>query len=472
MMKKRTLGLVSAGVLLAGGVSAYVILDKTPKEAYLYAEYKTAQKAYEFVTERYEDEFEWMKKTQKEVTKNDVDFSLSVEDYDYNYNPDIINVVNSSSLNVSVVSDPKKKQFSAGVGATILDYSLDPFTFYLTEEDVMLELPFQEETLAANLNDLGDMIETITDEDMCLREIDFSEYIRNNGLLTEEDLNYILKEYGKIIYKAIPEDAFTKNDNTITMEMRGRDLEKIIVEIVESAEGDRELARILDRVILSADPCSSMTGEDFLAELVNELDDLRIDGDIYSKVWLDGNIITKRVLEFDEIEIKGKQKFDKELSWDYDFIEDGETVLTIEGDLGAGERIKDSIIIDVDGGTITYNSNEKKNKDKRDFSREFYFNDNYDEFKINWDGETSISGDKMRGEHEFFIDIPYEGSMGLVLKNDSVITKSLTIPSKSVDLTDMTSREIEEYLEYEVAPNIERWGDGLFEEIEDILYYY
>lgn len=475
MNKKAIFGGVGAAVLLAGGVGAYAVFNKTPKQAYLYAEYKTAESAIEFVKERYADELKWAETVKTEAVQNDYELSLGVEDYSGNLGYDVTEAINTSSINVSLATDPKNDQYSAAVGATVLDFDIDDFTFFLTNESMMLQLPFQDEALEVKLDGLADMMEATTGDNMCLNEVNLTDYVTTESVVSEEDMNYLKKEYGLALYEALPEEAFTKNDDTITMELRGRDMEQIITDIVEKAEGDSELHRIIDEVLIYSDPCMSTTAEEIIDELVYSLDYMDINGEFVSKIWLDGNTIVKRSIEIDSITIEGKQSVEDGITWNYDISEKGyeDSAVLFKGKLGAGEKIKDSIVFEVPGeGSLNYESSERVDKGTRKFDREFAFYDGYDDFAVQWSGETTFDGDKMNGEHEISVEFPYEGKVAVVLKNEGAVTKGITLPPKTVDLTSMTDSEMEEYFYYEVGPKAEEWGMGLYSELENLLYYY
>lgn len=473
MVTKKTLGIIGASTLLVGGVSAYILLDKTPKEAYLYAEYKTGKEMIEFFADRYEEELAWAEKTSKNPSKNEFELSANIEDYNYNLSSELVDAINSSSINLVMESDPKEKQIAMGVGATILDYDVDNFTFYITDESSMLELPFQDEALKVGHQDLVDIIEDMAGESICLKGEDLANILTNQSVLEEDDLEYLQKEYGKLLMDILPDEAFTRNDDTITMELSGKDLENIIEEFANFAENDRELIRILKEVVHYSDPCSEIDFEEELKLLFDGLKDLDIDGELISKIWIEKNIITKRTIEVGGLEIKAKQSIDENLVFDYEFKDDYYgSLFTVEGKFTSGERIKDSLTIENSDVVLTYESNERIDKDTRKFEREFYYNDYYSEFALNWDGDYSVSGDKMSGEHNIYMEIPGEGKVGLAVKNTNVITKKINLPKNTVDIGKMTTSEIEEYLEYEIAPNAQKWGEGLFKELEDILYYY
>lgn len=473
MITKKTLSIVGVSTLLVGGVSAYILLDKSPKEAYFHAEYKTGKKIVEFFADRYEPELAWAEKTNKKPSKNEFELSANIEDYNYNLSPELIDAINSSSVNMVVQSNPKEKQMAMGVGATLLDYEIDNFTYYITEKSSILELPFQEEALEVEHEDLIDMMEEMTGESICFNGEDLVKRLTNQSILKEKDVKYLKKKYGKLLIDILPDEAFTRKDDTITMELSGREIEEALEKFADFAQKDRELLRIMKDLAQYSDPCNDIDMEDELERFFDNLRDLDIDGEIVSKIWIEKNIITKRSMELGELEIKAKQSIDKEeLVINYEFKEYGDTLLSVDGKFTSGERIKDKLTFETYDGLLTYKSSERLEKDKREFKREFLFTDYYDEFSLNWDGNYTISGDKMSGEHNIYMEIPREGKIGIALKNKSALTKSINIPKDTVDLGKMTTSEMEEYIENEIVPNAQKWGEDLFENLEDLLYYY
>ena len=471
MVTKKTLGIIGTSTLLVGGVSAYILLDKTPKEAYLYAEYKTGKEMVEFFADRYEPELSWSEKTKNNATKNDYELSANIEDYTYSFSPEIVDAINSSSLNLAYESDPKEKQVALGLGATVFDYDMDNFTFYITDESSMLELPFQDEVLKLSHEDLIDIIEEENGE-ICFNGEDLVNIFTNQSVLSEDDTNYLLKEYGKLLVDVLPDEAFTRNDNTITMKLSSVDIKDIISKVADFAGSDAELVRILEKTVHYSDPCGDINIEEELEKFLADLKNTDVNFDVVSTIWLDKNMITKRSIEIDGVKIDAEHSINNDLVFDYEFIDEyDETLLAVKGKFTSGKNMNDTVTIESSDVILTYESNESLEKEKRKFEREFYLSDYYSEFTINWDGHNTISGDKMAGEHNVYMEIPETGKFDLAIKNNSVITKKINVPSNTKDIGKMTMSEIEEYIEYEIVPNAEKWGEGLFEELADLLYY-
>lgn len=475
MNKKILFSIIAGVVLLVGGVVGAFTLIKSPKEAYLYAEYKTANSAIEQLENRFKEELKWKDTVQSSPTKMDIEFSANV-DADYGLmDYEILDALNSSSVNLTIQSNPKDSTYAFSAGANILDYAIDPFTAYLTDEKVIGEMPFQDEALEMSIEKLLDFSEREL-SNVCIQEEDFKRLMEQQGLLTEEDLEYLKDELIPAIYKAIPDEAFKKEDNNLTMELSGNDIENLLDATAKTLENDEVVKRIVNDYINLVGECEFYTAEELIDEITDNLSSIRVDISIKSVLTVKGSQIIERKLYInDEKLLEGTQNFKEGIVFDYE-ITDTYTSGKIKGEIGTDKKdIEDEIEISVEGETVLlYEGKETHNKKERDFSRAVTFSDGYDDFTFNWDGTQSFAGDGNVSDNEFYFEVPGEGRLSLHMKTDSQKTKGIDLPSNTVDLTDMSHFEMEQYFENEVAEKFMYWAEDLIYELEDLeeLFYY
>lgn len=471
MNKKFLVGGITGALVLAGGVSAFALFN-SPKEAYLYAEYKTANSAIEKLEQRFEEDIKWSDIVNTDATKMDMEISASVEDDAGYLEYEIVEAINSSSIDVTVQSNPQENTYALSVGAKILDFTIDPFTAYVTDKKMIGEMPFQEEALEMSLEKLSELS---GEENACMLDEDFERIMKQQDLLTEEDLKHIQKEILPEIYKAIPDKAFEKDGNQLTMQLTGSDIENLLDVAVNTLAQDEVVKRVINDAIIVYDQCGTYTVDKVLDEMKAEISAIEVDSSttIKSVITVNNLLIVDRKLYIkDELVLKGTQNLKSGIVFDYEFIDpEYGTTATVKGKIGTGKNIRDEIEISNEGEMfLHYEGKETNNKKKRDFSRALTVNDGNDKVTFNWDGTQSFAGDGNVSDNKIYFEIPDQGKLSLYVKTDSQKTKGFDLPSNTVDLTGMSESEIEQYFQNEVAENFMSWTEELMYELGDLLY--
>jgi len=471
MNKKIIFGGITGALVLAGGVSAFALFN-SPKEAYLYAEYKTANSAIEKLEQRFEEDIKWNDIVKTDATKMDMEISASVED-NYGYlDYAILEAINSSSIDFTMQSNPKETTYALSAGATILDFTIDPFTAYLTDKKIVGEMPFQEEAIEMSFEKLSELS---GEESACSLDGDFERLMKQQDLLTEDDLKHIQKEILPEIYKAIPDEAFEKDGNQLTMQLTGSDIENLLDVAVNTLAQDEVVKRVINDTINVYGECETYTVDKVLDEMKAEISAIKVDSSttLKSVITVNNLIIVDRKLYIkDELVLEGKQNFKDGIVFDYEFMDpEYGTTATVKGEIGTGKNIRDEIEISTEGEAfLHYEGKETNNKKKRDFSRALTVNDGNDKVTFNWDGTQSFAGDGNVSDNEIYFEIPEQGKVLLHVKTDSKIIKGIDLPSNTIDLTSMSESEIEQYFQNEVAENFMYWTEDLISELGDLLY--
>jgi len=469
MNKKILFSIIAGVVLLAGGVVGAFTFIKSPKEAYLYAEYKSLNSAIEQLEQRFEEDLKWNELTKKHPTKTDYELSADVEDW-YNFlDYEIIDAINSSSIDLTVQSDPKDNSMALSIGATIFDFTIDPFTAYLKDKKVVGEMPFQDEALEINIEKLLELSEEELGN-ACLKDADLERLIKQKEIITAEDLEHLQKKLLPEIIKSLPDKAFKKDGNELTMNLTSGDFEKILDVTADTLKEDKVIKRIVNDYLILEGECENYTVAEAIDEIMSEISNADIDSSLKSVITVEGSHIVERKLYIeDELVLKGTQNFKDKIVFDYE-ITDSENDITaiLKGEIGTGKDIRDEFKIAIEEMEILYESKEEQDKKEREFERTITATDGYEEILLKWDGTQSFTGDSYVSDNEILFDIR-EGSVSLHVKSDSKKTKGFDLPKDTINLTDMSESEMEEYFTNDIAENFLIWAEDLIYEFQDLL---
>lgn len=487
-------------LLVTGGiVAAYVSLgNQSTKEKYFSAEKESLDLLFNKFNDRYATEIEWKDYSRNNPTETAYEFSLQYDgglagdDFGLGFSPE--QIINNSNLTFTTQKDLKEKKIATNIAANLSGLKIDDINFFLTDEKVMLGLPFLKETLQLKFDDIGNMLH---EEDPSISpdiikqsfNIFFNE---NNSFLTEEDIAYFKKEYVDMVYDALPEDAFKSSNEKVDVNGSSTSTEKITLHLDEDSLKDL-LSKIFDKLqteekikeIIQNQFISVFLTEAEIDEAVDEfqtglaqvktgIQELHIPDGLTSTLWIDNDLIVQRdfVLTIgpsaDELitfKVDGKQLFnknDQNFTYTFGFEDDFEnSEVVVSGDLAwDGKQINDSITLAVEDIELIYTSDETVDKKDREFNREFTINDEYNEtVTFLWSGNASYEKDQMSSEHILSLDDDYnDEDIALRLGIDSKRIIGIDFPTDNIkDLGEMSPEEITNFFEYEVAEQFEKW---------------
>lgn len=467
MDKKIILSGVGA-LLIGGGVAAYTLLNKTPKEAYFHAELNTIETAVEFFSERYEPEVKWYETQSEKPTETNFALSGNIDSYD-----EAAAILNGTTINVTTANDPKNTETAIKFGASLLDIEIDQIGLYLTKDKILAELPFQE-ALELDLENIGDFFEITTGDNLCLENVDINKFLGTASPISKKDQTYIKETYGKALLKSLPDEAFTKEDDKITMSLKGSEVQSALEDVLKKAIADKKILSIMTEIAQVNNPCEDFDSKEVLDEILDAVKSTDFDFKVKSVIWVKDNIVVKRELTIDTVQLKGELSIDKALTFNYSLYdtEYDETFVTLEGKFGSGKNFEDEVTINNSGETIAeYYGEESLAKNTRTFDRSIYISAGYeDEFELSWSGETEFEGDSAIGEHEVSFFSNYTGPITLLIETDSKVIKKIEVPSDSINLTDMSESELEDYFSGEFMDNFNNWAEDRFEGLEYLFY--
>lgn len=490
--------IVIALVVFGGSVAAYIALNGSTKTKYFSAEKATIDYTIDEIKERYEPELKWVEYTEKNAIANSFDISgayndpYSDESYDM-FSPD--QILNNSSLTMKTESDIKNKRLAVEVIANVAGMEIDNIKAYLTDQQFMLGLPFLDDILLINNEDVNKMLQDI-DPELDLGEINFADaFNTENALLSEDDKKHFEKEYLMMIHDELSEDAFTSKDEKVTIAGESINAEKITMHLTEKEVKDI-ISKLLDKLrqdervkelIKDQFGATAFIDEDLnelikefengLVEMKEEVQHISIPDGLTSTIWVDKKLIVKRDFSMTTgpspddlvtLTINGEQLLqNKNQTFTYDFSfkdsYDDEEKLSVMGDLSwKDDKINDSVKFLVDDIELSYTAEETVKNGDRDFNRTFKMVDPYGENgSLIWSGKSAYEKDSMSSEHAVSLDIEEMGSdfITVNVSIDGKKIKAVDIPEGDniKDIGKMTEIELNEYVQTEAAPKFQQW---------------
>ncbi|MEN2467516.1 DUF6583 family protein [Ornithinibacillus sp. FSL M8-0202] len=498
--------IIAAAVLLIGGsVAAFVLIDKSPKTNYFLYEKKTVDFLGKQVEDRYGSELAWSEKGLESPIEDtyEVSAQLSMQLSD---SPGYITpeqILNNTTITLTNQLDRKEKVGKASLKGSFGNFSIEDINFFITSEKVMLGLPFMNEVLQLKGDDFGKLLNqadpmTFTGEE----SIDFDMFF-NQSVLAEEDMKYIKDNYINGLYEALPEEAFTSNNEKVKIGDDNIDTEKITFQLTEKqvkdilkdtftkmADDDR-MKEIIEEYILAQGAGPFRFGEsidvlipnfdeeyeNILQEAITGLDSFMIPDGFTSTIWVNKDIIVKRDFSIElgptEDELVtfylngtlNQNDTDVSLAYDLGFVDELgiDYKINLDGELSNNKgEINDSLTLTSDTLKVIYESNETVDKSKKDFNRTFTLSDDTGyAMDLIWSGDAEYDGDQMKSNHEFSVAGDGIPANAIVLKvnKESKVTDNVSLPAEEEvkDIGSLSLEELMTYFETEVTPQFEEW---------------
>lgn len=501
-ISKGIIAFIVAILVIGGSVAAYLTLNISEKEKYFLSEKKSIEFMTDKFEERYQPELDWYEQSVENPTENK--FTLSGE---YN-DPDSGGLgvmgpeqfINNSTIEITTASDMKEQQISTKLKADIGGIEVDDIDFYLTSKEITLGLPFISELLQVKGDDLGKLLHEMDpmsfdkDEDIDLETL----FNGSNGTLSDEDIEYLEKEYLDMIYNDLPEEAFKSTDDKIkvndesmktekiTMHLTEKQLKEMITKVLDKMEGDKKLKDLItEQIELQQFGVAAMDDEidelmtDFesgIADAKEAVKDFKIPDGLTSVIWIKDDLIVQRDFNIEmgtseqelvAFSVKGTQSLENDnqlFNYDLGFSDaHDEGTMNLSGDLSwKDDKAKDSINLTVADTVLSYDGTETLKDGKRDFERAFSFEDPSGVGgSLIWDGNASYDKDQMNSEHNLSIKGPGidQDMFALQVAVDGKTINKVEIPDDGdvKDLGSMSVDEIMHYFEDEVAPSFQQW---------------
>jgi len=501
-------------VIGVGSVSAFFLLNKSPKVKYLLAETKTFTQMGDLLEERYKNEFDWMEVQKTKPVESTVDISAEWNDPSADYDlVELQGILNNTTISMKQVKDPVKKEWEMNFSGKLGSVSSEFATLYFTPEKMMAALPFTDKILFFKDEDFGKMMRETDPFYEGPEKLGLSRIFEDQFSMDGEFQKYVKEEYMEYLYHELPEDAFTSEKEEIevfgekmktekvTMKLSEEQVKTLLVDLFKKAREDEKLKALLKEQIAFSTMTDDVSDQkltdlisDFeasLDEAVDEVNGWHIPNGIESTIWHKSNNIVKREFamsvgvtedEISTLKIAGVQSLEKSgQKWDYSFTgtdsyTQEDTVVKFTGDLTWKDgKSDDTMTITAEDVDISYKGKEELDGKERKFNREFSISDGSFSPKLVWSGTAEHEKDSMNANHEFTIIDPSgdisASDIYLRLKQEGKIVKRVDMPDDSkntVDVGKMSSDELDN-LGDELSAEIEKWVMDLMGDIQSEL---
>jgi hypothetical protein len=501
-------------VIGVGSVSAFFLLNKSPKVKYLLAETKTFTQMGDLFEERYQNEFDWMEVQRTKPVETTFDVSAEWNDSSADYNMvELQRILNNTTVSVKQVKDPVEKEWEMNFSGKFGSVSSDLATLYFTPEKMMAALPFTDKILFFMDEDFGKMMRETDDFYEGPEKLGLSRIFEEQFSMDGEFQKYVKEEYMEYLYHELPEEAFTSEKEEIdvlgekmktekvSMKLSEEQVKSLLVDLFKKARKDEKLKALLKEQIafstmtddVSDQQLTDMINdfEDSLDEAVDDVNEWHIPNGIESTIWHKSNSIVKREFamsvgetedEISTLKIAGVQSLEKSgQKWDYSFTgtdsyTQEDTVVKFTGDLTWKDgKSDDTMTITAQDVDVSYKGKEELDGKKRSFNREFSIADGSVSPKLVWSGTAEHEKDTMKADHEFTIIDPTgdisTSEIYLRLKQEGKIAKKVDMPDDSENLVDvgkMSSDELDDLGE-ELSVEFEKWVTDLMGDLQSEL---
>lgn len=502
---KKVIAIIITTILIVGGAAAagaFFFLAGSPKAEYFKAEKNTAEFLTEKVEERYQPEFDWLEKATESPIENTVELSAEYNGPPINTNgmsPD--QIINNSTISITSQVDQDEKQMATSLKGSFGGIEIDDIKLHVDSDNAFVQLPFLEEILTIKDSELSELLQEV-DPTFADAEIDFeSLFNQMDGLLSEEDKEYLNKEYTMMVYDELPDDAFETADESVEIKGESIDSEKItfalseeqlkdlMITVLEKAKDDERLKAIIEKQIknqvgiFAADSLTAemeteikTTMEEFensIDDAIDEIEDIQIPDGLTSVVWVKNDLIVKRDFsiamapkgeEAITLSITGDQLLnDSKQDLTYEFGLE-ESVATIDINLtNENDSLKDSVTISGGDMELSYEGESTLKDGTRDFDRVFSLTtpEPNGTGSLHWSGEATYEKDGKNAKHTLSMELPDmpQDFVSLNIKNDAKTIKEVDeIDESNVkDLGGMSLNELNMYFQTDVAGQFQQW---------------
>ena len=488
--------IIVAIAIIGGAATIFFLLPGSDKETFFLAEKESYEVLSDEVEERFANELEWAEMSEENPTESKMELSAEYNDPNsFGGVSEVEEIINNSTINITSQADLEAEEIFADIEADVAGLTFDDIRFGITDNTMLLQLPFLKDVLQLNGDDTGKLLHEIDpmtfDED---DNYDFSQIFKGTDYpISEEDRDYITDKYGKFLFKELPDSAFESEKEEVevdgesfkaekvNMHLDEEEVQTLVADLLDEIDEDERLKEIIEAYLeqnfIPADELAEFQ-DDFdegIQEMKDSVDEIVLPEGIDATVWVKDGLVVKRNFAFttednfgDEVsfEIDGTQLLDdNKKKFDYDInVDDGMTDETISlvGDLGRdGDDIKDTITLSVDQFDITYEGDETLKDSDHEFTRSLSLDSPYISGGLFWTGDAKYEKDQTSANHEFHVEAEGLGEDVASLQvgvEGKKIKEIESIDTDNVkDIGKMSEAELNEYIEGEAAEQFFEW---------------
>ena len=500
--------LLTGLVIVGGSVSAFFLVNKSPKVQYFLAEAETFKQVGTIFEDRYKNELRWLEVQEEKPVETNFDLSGEWNDPSVDHEmQEVQSIVNSAKISSKQVYDPVKKELEVDLRGELGSVNMDFGSVFVTTEKLVASFPFMDELIRFDDKDFGKLMRE-TDPDYEGNEnLGLSQLFEGGFSMTEESRTYVENEYITYLIKEIPEEAFTSTKEELTvfdkkiktkktkMDLTEQQVKTLLKDLLKKAKSDEKLKAILKEQLTltsfagdTSDNELATMMDDFengLDEAIEGVDAIKLPNGLQSTIWHHSNKIVKREFamgvgedktDVDTLMINGTQLLDKtSQKWDFTMgVEDSfgdENFVKIIGDLSwKDQKATDSITFSMDDMKFIYKGKEQLEDKKRTFTRSFGFTDGNVDPAVIWKGSATHESDSMKANHEFTFSEETMGAdmFNLILKQQGKVVKKVDMPVETegtVNIGKMNKDEFDAFTE-EITVKVQEWMFGFMEDLQ------
>ncbi|WP_042352817.1 zinc ribbon domain-containing protein [Bacillus massiliigorillae] len=253
---RKTLILTTIFVLLAAvSVTAAMLLQKTPKELYLLAEYNNLQQMKADFDDQYGDALAFQEKMLEKPSSSKVEFTGGIDSPSLNNDPDFTmfkEFLNKASISFKAEQDPIKQQNYSNIAVNIDKKKAIDAEVFQTKERIGIKIPaLYEKAFYFNLDEYGSLMRTIDPNYVGPEKLDFSDYQfdMKDYQFTEKEKKYIQEHYATFITEQLDEKNFSVQ-KSVDYEQKGEKLTlKEVTLKLSSSETEKLINNFMDYLI-------------------------------------------------------------------------------------------------------------------------------------------------------------------------------------------------------------------------------
>lgn len=509
--KKIIIFTITALLIIGGSVAAFVLLNLSDKQKYFLAEKNSFEVVGEQLENRFEPELDWQEKVQANPTDTILELSATYNDPATTltaFGP--AQIINNSTLTIHNQMDVKEKKMATEISGAFGGITIDGLNVYLTSEKLLGKLPFLKELLQIKEGDVGDLLKEANSALFTGKEkVDFDTFFTGTNVISKDDQKYLQEAYLKMIYEKLPDRAFKSSDETVEVDSKSIDAEKVTFHLTEKGlknivsstmgkmKSDKRLKDIIRQQLalqaFGAGVSSTNIApnvekniekminqfESTLDTAIKELETFQIPDGLTSTIWVHDDLIVKRDFSLSMGEAKaalvtfgvnGTQMLgeaNQMFNYKFAFTENNQTSsMTATGDLSwTDNKANDSIKLATGNNAFTYEGTATLKDSERDFERVFTMKTGADQGGLNWSGNVDYNEDHMSSENTLAVQVPgiEKDMLSLQIDKEAKLIKQVEIPEdpQVKDIGSMTVNEIEQYYQDEVMPQLQQWIFGI-----------
>ncbi len=221
-------------VTVGGSVSAFLLVNKSPKVQYFLAEVETFKLVGTIFEDRYKNELRWLEVQKEKPVETNFDLSGEWNDPSVDYEmQEVQSIVNSAKISSKQVYDPVKKELEVDLRGELGSVNMNFGSVFVTTEKLVASFPFMDELIRFDDKDFGKLMRE-TDPDYEGNEnLGLSQLFEDGFSMTEESRTYVEKEYIAYFIKEIPEEAFTSEKEELTVFDKKMKTKKVKLDLTE-----------------------------------------------------------------------------------------------------------------------------------------------------------------------------------------------------------------------------------------------